>query len=125
MADATKSDKAQGQQKSGGPKGNKPQAAGQKPKGGKGGQSAFPQLRAVMLVGVFTHFVADVVFGPFTLSEQRITDHLVSRLKPGVLILMDRAFYGLYWAVTLQRRDVQFAIRMKLGKTFAANAAPL
>src|SRR5215813_1449490 len=47
MADATKSDKAQAQQKSGGPKGNKPQAAGQKPKGGKGGaQAAAPAAAA-------------------------------------------------------------------------------
>src|SRR5215468_7390863 len=41
MADATKSDKPQAQPK-GGSKGNKPQAAGQKPKGGKGGAQAAP-----------------------------------------------------------------------------------
>ena len=46
MADATKSDKAQAQPK-GGAKGTRPQAAGQKPKGGKGGaQAAAPAAAA-------------------------------------------------------------------------------
>ena len=41
MADATKSDKAQSQPK-GGPKGNRPQGASAKPKGGKGAAQAAP-----------------------------------------------------------------------------------
>ena len=45
MADETKSDKAQAQPKRGA-KGNKPQAAGQKPKGGKGGAQAAPAAAA-------------------------------------------------------------------------------
>ena len=45
MADETKSDKTQSQPK-GGPKGNRPQGAGPKPKGGKGGAQAAPAAAA-------------------------------------------------------------------------------
>jgi hypothetical protein len=41
-----------------------------RPKCSGGRRSAFPQLRAVMIVGVWTHVVAHAVFGPYTTSAR-------------------------------------------------------
>jgi hypothetical protein len=82
----------------------------------RGGSSAFPQLRAVMLVGVRTHVVADVAFGPYKVSENRVAEHLVARLKAGTVVLMDRGYYGFNWCVSVLRRRADFVIRMKLGE---------
>jgi len=86
-----------------------------RPRVTRGGTSGFPQLRALMLVGVWTHVVADVVLGPYTLSEMRLADHLLERLRSGTVLLMDRAYYGFLWPASFVQRGVDFVIRMKIG----------
>jgi hypothetical protein len=62
-----------------------------RPGSSRGGKSGFPQLRAVLLVGAWTHLIVDVVLGPYTHNEGRLTEHLVPRLKAGCLVLARRA----------------------------------
>jgi hypothetical protein len=87
-----------------------------RPRCSGGRQSAFPQLRAVMIVGVWTHVVAHAVFGPYTTSEIELASHALGLLAPGSLLLLDRAYYGFRWAALFVLHGTNFAVRMKQGK---------
>lgn len=82
----------------------------------RGGTSAFPQIRALMLVGLFTHVISEVVMGPYKASEMALGQYLLDRLRAGTIVLMDRAFYGFVWPSEFMKRSVHFVIRMKFGK---------
>jgi Transposase DDE domain len=60
----------------------------------KGEQAAFPQARLVALIECGTHAVFDVEVGSCTTGEVTMSRALVGRLKPGMLCLADRGFYG-------------------------------
>lgn len=81
----------------------------------RGGTSAFPQLRALMLVGAWTHLVVDVVVGPYAVNEMRFVQHLLGRLRPGAVLLLDRAYCGFRWPAEFLVRGVHFVVRMKHG----------
>lgn len=51
---------------------------------------AFPQLQTLALCEVGTHRITDFEFGPYQVSELALSERLLSRLPPGVLLLMDR-----------------------------------
>lgn len=85
----------------------------------RGGPSAFPHLRAVMLMGAWTHVVAEVVFGPYCLNELKLAEHMLERLKPGMLLLLDRAFHTFVWPARFLERGVQFVMRAKVGRCVA------
>lgn len=81
-------------------------------------RSAFPQLRCVVLVGAWCHLISEAVFGPFRgMSELRLAEQLLPRLKSGTVILMDRLYFCFPWLAQLSERDVSFVVRMKTGKT--------
>jgi hypothetical protein len=74
-------------------------------------QAAFPQARVVALAECGTHAIFDAVVGAYTTPENTMARDLLDRLEPGMLLLADRGFCGLY-------RD--------LGRRFVAGrAAPL
>jgi hypothetical protein len=60
----------------------------------KGEQAAFPQARLVGLVECGTHAIFDVEISACTTGEVALSRELVGRLRPGMLCLADRGFYG-------------------------------
>ncbi len=60
----------------------------------KGEQAAFPQVRLVALAECGTHAMFDAVVGRYTTSEVELARRLIGRLRPGMLLLADRGFYG-------------------------------
>ncbi|HEY8753528.1 MAG TPA: IS4 family transposase [Arthrobacter sp.] len=65
-----------------------------RPASSRGEQSAFPQARMVALAECGTHAILDAAIGPCSTSEIELSRELVGRLKPGMLALSDRGFYG-------------------------------
>ncbi len=76
-------------------------------------QSAFPRVRALFLVGVWSHLVVEAVLGPYSESELDLARHMLSRLKVGSMILVDRAYWSFQWPALFLRSNVHFAIRAK------------
>jgi hypothetical protein len=63
--------------------------------GASRGQSAFPQARVLGLVECGTHVVTAAEVAPYSHSEQVMAAQLLpATLKPGMLVLADRNFYG-------------------------------
>jgi len=60
----------------------------------KGEQSAFPQARVVALAECGTHAVFAAEIGKYSESESTLAQRLLSRLKPGMLLLADRGFFS-------------------------------
>ena len=60
----------------------------------KGEQAAFPQARVVGLVECGTHAIFAAVTGPCSTGEITLSRELVGQLRPGMLCLADRGFYG-------------------------------
>lgn len=87
-----------------------------RPKCSGGAKSAFPQVRAVLIVGVWTHIVAHAVFGPYTTSEIELASYALGFLGPESLLLVDRAYYGFRWAALFVLHKTHFVVRMKQGK---------
>ncbi len=83
----------------------------------RGGRSAFPRVRALFLVGVWSHLVVDAVFGPYHLNELRLAEYLLDRLEAHALVLLDRAYYGFRWPALFLQRKTHFVIRAKQGKS--------
>jgi hypothetical protein len=73
------------------------EAAFGRPGSGRGsGVAAFPQVRLVGLAECGTHALVAVAVGPCTTSEQALTRDVVGALRPGMLALADRGFYGFH-----------------------------
>ena len=63
--------------------------------GASRGQSAFPQARLLGLVECGTHVVVSAEIAPYASSEQSMAAQLLPRaLKPDMLVLADRNFFG-------------------------------
>jgi len=62
--------------------------------GASRGKSGFPQLRFVSLVESGTHVLFGAEQGPYTVSEIELARSVVTRLRPQMLCLADRNFYG-------------------------------
>lgn len=60
----------------------------------KGERAAFPQARVVAVAECGTHAIFEAVIGPYTDSEQVLSQGLLARLEPGMLCLADRGFYS-------------------------------
>jgi hypothetical protein len=58
------------------------------------GGGAFPQLRLVALSETGTHAICGAALGPLSSSENALADELLPGLRPGMLCLADRGFYG-------------------------------
>ena len=64
--------------------------------------AAFPQVRVLALCELGTHQVHDFTFRPVRISEQAMVGPLLRRLRPGMLLLWDRNFFG-YQLITAVR----------------------
>jgi hypothetical protein len=69
-----------------------------------------------MVFGAWTHTIVDVVFGPYSVNETRLAEHLIPRLRRGAVYLLDRAYYSLVWPVRLDQQGVFFVVRAKKGR---------
>jgi hypothetical protein len=62
--------------------------------GASRGASAFPQLRLVALVENGTHVLFGARLGPYAQGETTLAQGVLSALRPGMLCLADRSFFG-------------------------------
>jgi hypothetical protein len=60
----------------------------------KGEQAAFPQARVVALAECGTHVMFAAEVGTYSQSEATLTEPLLGRLKPGMLLTADRGFFS-------------------------------
>jgi len=60
----------------------------------KGEQAAFPQSRIVALAECGTHAVFAAEIGVYSQSEAALTEPLLARLEPGMVLLADRGFFS-------------------------------
>lgn len=60
----------------------------------KGERAAFPQARVVALAECGTHAMFAVQVGTYAQSEATLTEPLLDRLEPGMLLLADRGFFS-------------------------------
>lgn len=65
-----------------------------RPASPRGGQSGFPQMRFVVLAETGTHILFGAQAGGYRTSEYELAQKVISRLRPGMLCLADRGFYG-------------------------------
>jgi len=79
----------------------------------KGEQAAFPQARVVGLAECGTHAVFAAQVGRYSQSEVTLTESLVDRLEPGMLLLADRGFfsYALWRKVIGTGADLLWRVR--------------
>ena len=77
------------------------------------GGGAFPQLRLVALSECGTHAITGAALGPYTSSEQELTDQLLGALSPGMLCLADRGFYSFERFQNARRAGAQLLWRVK------------
>jgi hypothetical protein len=87
-----------------------------RPGSSRGGRSAFPQMRAVLLIAAFTHLVVKAAAGPYSMGELTLANELLPMIPSGVLILMDRGYYAYAWMASLLARKSHFVVRAKSGK---------
>ena len=75
---------------------------GKKPGSGKKAPSVqghYPHLRVVALIACGTRALLGAAIGPFADGEQTLAVTLTARLRPGMLLLADRAYWGhVLWA---------------------------
>lgn len=62
--------------------------------GASRGVSGYPQLRFVSLLECGTHVLFGAQDGPYSTSEIELARSVLARLRPGMLCLADRSFYG-------------------------------
>jgi hypothetical protein len=87
-----------------------------KPGVSRGGASGYPQMRGLLIVGVWSHVVLEAVWGPYRDGELKLAERLLDRLKPGMLLLLDRAFHSFLWPALLDARFVAWVLRAKQGQ---------
>ena len=81
-----------------------------------GAKCGFPRLRAVLVLGVFTHVVTQVILAPYREGELMTATKLADELTPGTLLLMDRLYFAYEWLAGLMSRSIPFVVRAKTGK---------
>ena len=79
----------------------------------KGEQAAFPQARVLALAECGTHAVFAAQVGKYSESEATLTQQLVTRFEPGMLVLADRGFfsYALWRKATRAGTDLLWRVR--------------
>src|SRR4051794_7460299 len=83
----------------------------------KGEQAAFPQARVVALAECGTHAVFAAEVGRYSQSEATLTEALLGRLQPGMLLLADRGFfsYALWRKASGTGADLLWRVRTDQG----------
>ncbi len=90
-----------------------------KQRGGRNGDSGYPQLRLLALVSCGTRTVIDAVFRPVSCGETTCTPLLLPSLRAGMLLLADRNFAAGFLARKITETKADFLIRVRTG-----NSAP-
>jgi len=71
------------------------EAFGRPPRSGRGELAVgYPQIRMVGLVECGTHVVFDAATGPLRTGEHALARNVFASLRPGMLLLADRGFFG-------------------------------
>jgi hypothetical protein len=71
------------------------EAFGRPPRSGRGEQAVgYPQIRVVGLVECGTHVVFDAAIGALRTGEHALAREVFASLRPGMLLLADRGFFG-------------------------------
>jgi hypothetical protein len=87
---------------------------------GRGGNqrspNAFPQVRVLALCELGTHALCDVAFRPVRGSEQEMVPHLARSLRPGMLVLWDRNFFGFRLIGAIVGTGAHLLARVKTGQ---------
>ena len=83
----------------------------------KGEQAAFPQARVVALAECGTHAVFAAQVGTYAQSEGVLTEPLLARLEPGMLLTADRGFfsYALWRRAASTGADLLWRVRTDRG----------
>jgi hypothetical protein len=83
----------------------------------KGEQAAFPQARVLALAECGTHAVFAAQIGRYSESEAALTEPLLGRLEPGMLLLADRGFfsYALWRKAIATGADLLWRVRTDRG----------
>jgi len=84
--------------------------------GASRGASAFPQLRFVALVENGTHVLFGARLGRYTEGETTLAHEVLAALRPGMLCLADRQFFGyaLWLAATATGTDLLWRVKHNL-----------
>jgi hypothetical protein len=84
--------------------------------GASRGESAFPQLRFVALVENGTHVLFGAQLGRYTEGETRLAHAALAALRPGMLCLADRQFFGhaLWQAAAATGADLLWRVKHNL-----------
>jgi len=84
--------------------------------GASRGESAFPKLRFVALVENGTHVLFDAKLGRYADGETTLAHDVVHALRPGMLCLADRYFFGcaLWRAATAAGADLLWRVKGNL-----------
>ena len=84
--------------------------------GASRGESAFPQLRFVTLVENGTHVLFGAKLGRYTEGETTLAQTVLAALRPGMLCLADRQFFGyaLWQAVATSGADLLWRVKHNL-----------
>lgn len=89
--------------------------------GASRGRSAFPKLRFVTLVECGTHVLFGAVQGPYELSEATLAKDVITRLRPGMLCLADRYFFGYSLWQEAAKSGADLLWRMKINANLPCN----
>jgi hypothetical protein len=84
--------------------------------GASRGESAFPQLRFVTLVENGTHVLFGAKLGRYTEGETTLAQTVLGTLRPGMLCLADRQFFGyaLWQAAATSGADLLWRVKHNL-----------
>lgn len=77
------------------------------------GRRAYPQLRFVSLVESGTHVLFGTAIGPYREGETTLAHRVVARLRPGMLCLADRLFFGWRLWIAAQATGADLLWRLK------------
>ena len=81
---------------------------------GRGGKAAFPQTRVVAMVATAVHAIVDIAFGPYVgkgTAERKLAIPLILKnAHDGILLLLDKGFYGFDLLETILRRNAAFIV---------------
>lgn len=80
--------------------------------------SHYPQATVVALVDVISRVPYDAWIGPYASCEREALFHLLSRLNPGDVLLLDRGFPSHEVIDALVRRRIDFALRVCAKSSF-------
>lgn len=88
----------------------------------KGERSAFPMARVAAVIECGTHAVIDAEVGAYTTSEPVLVEPLLDRLRPGMLVLVDRGLmsFALWRRAVVTGADLLWRVKNS-GKAITAH----